>query len=60
MQYPELAVFKYIVFKYFYCISTQYLNTFFNMYLITVVKYFWSVFKYMYLLNVNPPNVAIW
>ena len=27
----------------------MYLNTFFNLYLITVFKYFWSVFKYMYL-----------
>ena len=43
------AVFKYIVFKYIYCIYTLYLNTFFNLYLITVFKYFWSVFKYMYL-----------
>ena len=37
------------VFKYIYCIYTLYLNTFFNLYLITVFKYFWSVFKYMYL-----------
>ena len=37
------------VFKYIYCIYTLYLNTFFNMYLITVFKYFWSVFKHMYL-----------
>ena len=37
------------VFKYIYCIYTMYLNTFFNLYLITVFKYFSSVFKYMYL-----------
>ena len=28
------------VFKYIYCIYTLYLNTFFNLYLITVFKYF--------------------
>ena len=28
------------VFKYIYCIYTLYLNTFFNVYLITVFKYF--------------------
>ena len=37
------------VFKYIYFIYTLYLNTFFHLYLITVFKYFWSVFKYMYL-----------
>ena len=37
---PSWAVFKYIVFKYIYCIYTLYLNTFFNLYLITVFKYF--------------------
>ena len=36
-------------FKYIYCIYTLYLNTFFNLYLITVFKYFWSVFKYVHL-----------
>ena len=56
------AVFKYIVFKYIYCIYTLYLNTFFNLYLITVFKYFWSVFKFMYLntfLNTYFPSYSI-
>ena len=59
------------VFKYIYCIYTLYLNTFFNLYLITVFKYFWSVFKYMYLntflntflhtpLNINNRNSVDW
>ena len=38
--YQSWAVFKYVVFKYIYCIYTLYLNTFFNLYLITVFKYF--------------------
>ena len=65
------AVFKYIVFKYIYCIYTLYLNTFFNLYLITVFKYFWSVYKYMYLntflntliytsLNINNRSSVDW
>ena len=59
------------VFKYIYCIYTLYLNTFFNLYLITVFKYFWSVFKYMYLntflntflhtpLNINNRSSVDW
>ena len=59
------------VFKYIYCIYTLYLNTFFNLFLITVFKYFWSVFKYMYLntflnaflhtpLNINNRNSVDW
>ena len=59
------------VFKYIYCIYTLYLNTFFNLYLISVFKYFWSVFKYMYLntflytffytaLNINNRSSVDW
>ena len=59
------------VFKYIYCIYTLYLNTFFNLYLITIFKYFWSVFKYMYLntflntflhtpLNINNRSSVDW
>ena len=33
------------VFKYIRCNYTRYLNTFLNMYLITVFKYFRSVYK---------------
>ena len=59
------------VFKYIYCIYTLYSNTFFNLYLITVFKYFSSVFKYMYLdtflntflhtpLNINNRSSVDW
>ena len=59
------------VFKYIYCIYTLYLNTFFNLYLITVFKYFSSVFKYIYLntflntflhtpLNINNRSSVDW
>ena len=48
LYFQSWAVFIYIVFKYIYCIYTLDLNTFFNLYLITVFKYFWSVFKYFW------------
>ena len=59
------------VFKYIYCIYTLYLNTFFNLYLITVFKYCWNVFKYTYLntflntflhtpLNINNRSSVDW
>ena len=43
-RYQSWAVFKYIIFKYIYCIYTLYLNTFFYLYLITVFKYFSKFF----------------
>ena len=43
MSYIYLYIYIYqswAVFKYIYCIYTLYLNTFFNLYLIIVFKYF--------------------
>ena len=58
------AVFKYIVFKYIYCIYTLYLNTFFNLYLITVFKYMYlNTFLNTFLhtpLNINNRSSVDW